>query len=112
MGPAAHPVNICDHHRQAPVARGVRSERLTACLILSMSQLTHSVLIMIPDAMDQPGRMFVKFRTRRFKANARERHRMHALNYALDRLRRLVQQQLSCYNYLKFAKNRCCGDSH
>lgn len=29
-----------------------------------------------------------KVKTRRFKANARERNRMHGLNAALDRLRR------------------------
>jgi len=52
-----------------------------------------SVPKMIPDVMDQQGRPFGKFRTRRFKANARERHRMHALNSALDKLRRSVKLQ-------------------
>jgi hypothetical protein len=31
-----------------------------------------------------------KFRNRRFKANARERNRMHSLNDALDKLRKCV----------------------
>ncbi|GLH08627.1 Basic helix-loop-helix neural transcription factor TAP [Gryllus bimaculatus] len=53
-------------------------------------------------------------RARRHKANARERHRMHGLNAALDRLRRCVpvqqcrnnsQQKLSKIETLRLARN-------
>ena len=35
----------------------------------------------------------VKFKVRRFKANARERNRMHSLNDALDKLRKSIPIQ-------------------
>ncbi|XP_066995536.2 neurogenic differentiation factor 4 [Anabrus simplex] len=55
-----------------------------------------------------------KMRARRHKANARERHRMHGLNAALDRLRRCLpvqqgrsstQQKLSKIETLRLARN-------
>ncbi|XP_065349821.1 neurogenic differentiation factor 1-like [Cloeon dipterum] len=51
-----------------------------------------------------------KLRTRRSKANARERHRMHALNAALDRLRSCMPVQckshkLSKIETLRLARN-------
>lgn len=38
----------------------------------------------------------VKFKVRRFKANARERNRMHSLNDALDKLRKSIPIESVC----------------
>ncbi|XP_064456101.1 neurogenic differentiation factor 1-like [Ornithodoros turicata] len=67
------------------------------------------------DALDAPlnpsRSRIAKFRQRRHKANARERHRMHGLNTALDLLRRSVPirgrspHKLSKIETLRLAKN-------
>ncbi len=56
-----------------------------------VSKSKHSVDSQRNSALnDMISRVGTKYVNRRFKANARERNRMHGLNEALDRLRKCV----------------------
>lgn len=72
-------------------------------------------LPILPEAYGKPntkveGKRQTKTKVRRYKANARERHRMHGLNAALDKLRKVIPihsrtQKLSKIETLRLARN-------